>query len=154
MELFERVKTIFQMLERDGHSLTDEVGVNIHTFKGYLSKKRQDNLWPLLDKILALHPEISRQWLYFGEGDMLAASDDLDNEHEQKLLDELSIARHKALDLESENKKMEARIAELEAELSEERKLSRTLTTRLLVESATDKVGSTNTEVRASDGQG
>ncbi|WP_279086488.1 hypothetical protein, partial [Bilophila wadsworthia] len=43
------------------------------TFNGYLSEKRQDNLWPLLPKILVLYPELSRDWLYFGEGQMLKA---------------------------------------------------------------------------------
>lgn len=100
MELFERVKALVQNDEKVGFSLPERIGVNAHTMKGYFSKKRQHNLFPLLDKIQAIHPEISRNWLWFGEGLMLAASDDLDNEHEQKLLDELSELRQKLIGLE------------------------------------------------------
>ena len=37
----------------------------------YYRNKSPDNLWPLLPKILELFPDIRRDWLYFGEGEML-----------------------------------------------------------------------------------
>lgn len=45
------------------------------TFQGYLNEKRQDNLWPILPKILETFPRLSRQWLYFGEGPMFIGQD-------------------------------------------------------------------------------
>lgn len=70
MQLFERVKSVAKTVEQDGRLFHDEIGVNLHTFKGYLSLKRQDNLLRLLPKILEVSPSLSRQWLYFGEGPM------------------------------------------------------------------------------------
>lgn len=100
MELFERVKALNAISEKGGTPLYQELGINVHTFRAYLKKDRQNNLFPLLEKILALHPEVSRNWLWFGEGQMLASSDDLDNEKEQKLLDELGTLRQKVINLE------------------------------------------------------
>lgn len=37
----------------------------------YYRNKSPDNLWPLLPKILELFPDVRRDWLYFGEGEML-----------------------------------------------------------------------------------
>ena len=52
-------------------TFAEMVGVQYRTFLGYLSRKRQHNLWPLLPAILEAFPRLSRQWLYFGEGPML-----------------------------------------------------------------------------------
>ena len=100
MDLFERIKELNAISEKGGTPLYRELGINVHTFRAYLKKDRQNNLFPLLDKILAIHPEISRNWLWFGEGQMLASSDDLDNEKEQELLDELGALRQKVTNLE------------------------------------------------------
>lgn len=67
MHLFERVKFVAKAAEKSGRLLHDEIGVNLHTYKGYLSLKRQDLLWRLLPKILEAFPEFSREWLYFGK---------------------------------------------------------------------------------------
>lgn len=52
-----------------------------------------------MDKIIAVHPELSRKWLYFGEVHMLAA-EEADNEELQAVLDELQIARQRTIDLD------------------------------------------------------
>ena len=52
------------------------IGVNELTFKGYCSESREGNLWPLLPAILAAFPEISREWLYFNEGEMLQSDEE------------------------------------------------------------------------------
>lgn len=52
-------------------TFAEMVGVQYRTFLGYLSRKRQHNLWPLLPAMLEAFPRLSRQWLYFGEGPML-----------------------------------------------------------------------------------
>lgn len=50
--------------------LARALNMQVRTFQGYLNADRQDNLWPLLPKILEAFPRLSRQWLYFGEGPM------------------------------------------------------------------------------------
>ena len=72
MDLFERIKLVAKT-KGSVKKLAFELNIPQTTFNGYLSEKRQDNLWPLLPKILVLYPELSRDWLYFGEGQMLKA---------------------------------------------------------------------------------
>ena len=101
MELFERVRYVARLARDAGLSLAEQIGVNQNTFNGYLSLKRQDNLWPLLDKILGAHPGLSRNWLYFNEAPILVA-DTPDSETKQRLLDALGHARQRVLDLEGQ----------------------------------------------------
>lgn len=137
MQLFERVKFLSKKTEEKGQSLAENIGVNAHTFRGYLSLKRQDNLWPLLEKILAEYPEISRRWLYFGEGPLLACSDDLDNEAEQELLDELARLRKEVLALREGRTPEQSRgsvavpVRQLEIELEQLRKEKMSLLSQL-----------------------
>ncbi len=81
-------------------------------FQAYLTEARQDNLWPLLPKILEIFPELNRDWLYFGEGAMFTRNN----------VPEGPTSPHDC----------QRRITELEAELKEERALNRRLTERLL----------------------
>ena len=48
-------------------ALAEMLEIKQNTFSGYLKPERQDNLWPLLPRML---PRLSRNWLYFGEGPM------------------------------------------------------------------------------------
>lgn len=70
-ELYQRVEHVAKTLAGSVPQLAKALGREYRTFKGYLSEKRQDNLWPLLPEILDIYPRLSRQWLYFGEGPML-----------------------------------------------------------------------------------
>lgn len=70
MHLFERVKIISRHFAGSDTSFAVRLGLKQPTFFGYLNEKRQDNLWPLLPKILELFPQVKRDWLYFGEGEM------------------------------------------------------------------------------------
>lgn len=72
MKLFERVKQVASKVAGSQKSLGETLGLSGRTFEGYLTESRQDNLWPLLPQILAAYPQIRRDWLYFGEGEMLA----------------------------------------------------------------------------------
>jgi len=45
------------------------LGLKQSTFNKYLNE-RCDKLWKLLPKILMLYPSVSREWLYFGEGEI------------------------------------------------------------------------------------
>ena len=51
--------------------LAEHIGVSPQTFNTWFAEKSQRNLWEHLQKILDLYPELSREWLYFGEGPML-----------------------------------------------------------------------------------
>lgn len=72
MELFERVKELATVHFGSVAKLAARIGIAQTTFNAYLKPERQHNLWPLLPKILDAAPEISRQWLYFAEGEMFA----------------------------------------------------------------------------------
>lgn len=98
MQLYKRIKFISDIDGKRGKPLAEQLGINAHTFRGYLKESRQHLLEPYIEPILALHPEISRHWLITGEGQMLVASDNLDDEREQALLDEISALRMQVLD--------------------------------------------------------
>lgn len=70
-ELFERVEAISWHLTVSIPQMAKDIGKEYRTFKGYLCKGRQNNLWPLLPEILEAYPKVSRHWLYFGEGPMI-----------------------------------------------------------------------------------
>lgn len=71
MTLFERVKAIYSNMAISQADFARSLHLTPATFNGYLKESRQHNLWPLLPQILALYPQINRDWLYFGEGEML-----------------------------------------------------------------------------------
>ena len=70
MELYERVRTMARALAGSDKALAEMLEIKQNTFSGYLKPERQDNLWPLLPRMLGLFPRLSRNWLYFGEGPM------------------------------------------------------------------------------------
>lgn len=70
MQLFERVKLIAKHYAGSDKALASCLGLKQPTFFGYLNERRQDALYPLLPKILELYPQVRRDWLYFGEGEM------------------------------------------------------------------------------------
>ena len=70
MKLYERVRKLSKLFDTQGKPIAESIDINNNTFRGYLKESRQHNLYPLLDLILINYPEISREWLYFGEGDM------------------------------------------------------------------------------------
>lgn len=75
MLLFERVRLVASQLAGSQKELGRKLGLGQATFQGYLNEKRQDNLWPLLPAMLMAYPVLRREWLYFGEGEMLAAGE-------------------------------------------------------------------------------
>lgn len=113
MLLFQRVKEVASVLAGSQTILGERLGFSSpRTFQAYLTEARQDNLWPLLPKILEIFPELNRDWLYFGEGAMFTCNN----------VPEVPTSPHDC----------QRRITELEAELKEERALNRRLTERLL----------------------
>ena len=75
MQLFERVRIAISKMGTSQSEMAKTLGMPQRTFQGYLNEKRQDNLWPLLPRILELYPRLSRQWLYFEEGPMFIGQD-------------------------------------------------------------------------------
>lgn len=69
--LFERVRDVAARVAGSQTSLAERLGLSQSRFQGYLNPKREDHLWPLLPRILEEFPQVSRGWLYFGEGEML-----------------------------------------------------------------------------------
>lgn len=134
MQLFERVRMIASKVAASQTVLAGRLGLSVSTFSGYLNEKRQDNLWPLLPKILENYPQISRDWLYFDEGEMLLgeSAPPLQTELEKNLL---------------------RRVADLEAEQQEQKRLIGRLEARLLIDGAGDKNAATGIG-KAADGQG
>ena len=125
MQLFERVRLISSKIAKSQSDLAGHLGLSISRFNGYLNEKRQDNLWPILQRILEIYPQIRRDWLYFGEGEMLHE----DSDHLPRTELEKTLIR---------------RVADLEAEQQEQRRLIQRLETRLLVDGVGDKAAATN----------
>ena len=71
MELFERVDALIKYSGNSRASLAKQLRIKQTTFNGYFFGDRQKGLWPLLQEILAFFPQTSREWLFFGEGEML-----------------------------------------------------------------------------------
>jgi hypothetical protein len=69
MELHQRIDFIAKKYAVSRAKLAKFLNIQQRTMNGYFSLKRQHNFYPLLPKILEIYPEISRDWLYFGEGE-------------------------------------------------------------------------------------
>ena len=74
MELFERVSNLAEKKAGSRTKLAKILNIGQVTFNGYFKVERQNNLWPILFKILKIYPEISRDWLFFGEGEMIKSN--------------------------------------------------------------------------------
>ena len=71
MELYERVDELVRYSGQSRSGLAKQLRIKQTTFNGYFSKEKQKSLWPLLVEMLGFFPQISREWLFFGEGEML-----------------------------------------------------------------------------------
>ncbi len=72
MDLYKRVIQVSEEIAGSRAKLAEKLALEARTFQGYLKEPRQKNLWPLLPQILEIYPQISRNWLYFGEGEILS----------------------------------------------------------------------------------
>ncbi len=158
MQIYERVKQLLIALTISQSEMARRLGMPQRTFQGYLNAKRQDNLWPVLPRILELFPRVSRQWLYFGEGPALIGQDvPLDQPVPlQELQKAVEMMAHDATginktllqliagqaaeqDAAEKVKALEATLKEREAELAEERRLNRRLMEKLLLENQAEE---------------
>jgi hypothetical protein len=71
MELYERVDAVIGRLAKSRSHLAKQLNIKQTTFNSWFSGDRQEYLLPALYKVLALYPNISREWLFFGEGEMI-----------------------------------------------------------------------------------
>ena len=71
MEIYERVDAVIRKTAKSRTHLARQLGIKQTTFNTWFSRDRQDYLLPVLFKILELYPHISREWLFFGEGEMV-----------------------------------------------------------------------------------
>lgn len=123
MKLFERLNIIAERIAGSQTRLAKAIGIPQGTFNGYLSDEGQRKIrLDLLEGILLAYPQVSRNWLYFGEGEMIGEQITAISEKKSPGMQEL-----------------QAKNTELEEELREANRLNRRLTERLLDE-ATNKV--------------
>ncbi len=101
MELIKRIRIVADVWERDKKSFAANIGMNQQEYDAYFSPTYQGSLLPLLDAILIRHPEVSRDWLYFGKG-RSSLRNDPDDDENQDALDELSALWKKLVELEDE----------------------------------------------------
>ncbi len=115
MELYQRLLQLIELLTDNSQTrFAKSIGLSQQTFNNYLNPEGQQKIRKtLLDTILAIYPEISRDWLFFGEGEMF--------DREGKTVSTGADEKDRL-------------ITELKEELKEERRLNRRLMERLLDE--------------------
>lgn len=98
MDLFQRVRKLSFEVAGSQSKLAQMLGLSQPTFNGYLNETRQNNLWPLLPKILEFFPQVRRDWLYFGEEPMLHNASELptcdENKHPDDPLGRIASLTH------------------------------------------------------------
>lgn len=80
MELFERIEKLALVLAGNKTKLAKILGIPQGTFTPYFSLESQEKFLRLLPKILDNFPEVSRDWLYFGEGEMVSIEKKIDQD--------------------------------------------------------------------------
>lgn len=130
MMLYQRVREVAEKVAGSQADLARALDVHIRTFSNYLKEERQDNLWPWLGKICELYPQIRREWLWWGEGEML------------KNTAETAPPPPPAPDLTAE-------LEHLRKELEESNRLNRQLVTKLLLDGAGDKPDAQSSDIKA-----
>jgi len=76
MELYERVDVVIRRMAKSRSNMAKQLNINQTTFNNWFSQGRQSNLLPVLFRILEFYPNISRDWLFFDEGEMLKSEFD------------------------------------------------------------------------------
>lgn len=101
-KIFERLLILVDKLENGSQSkFAKKIGCPQTTFNGYLNEKAENKIrFSLLQNILVVYPNISRDWLFFGEGPIF-------QEHDTNA-DNILAARIEAL--ENEVKRLQKKI--------------------------------------------
>lgn len=120
MKLFERIRFFSKSQKIPLVRIAEHIGVSPQTFSTWFAEKSQRNLWEHLQKILDLYPELSRDWLYFGEGSMLKT----DTPKAQAPNQPPAYADNSALlELLNKNRELEEKVFELKERLADKEKL-------------------------------
>ena len=69
MELFERINIIASKFGNKS-KIAQVMGITSQKYSAWSNATSQRNFWELLPKILQAFPDVSREWLYFEEGEM------------------------------------------------------------------------------------
>lgn len=74
-KIYKRLLTLVDAFaEGSQTAFAKRAGLNQSTFWGYLSEHGQSKIkLNTLERIQAVYPEVNKNWLYFGEGEMLLA---------------------------------------------------------------------------------
>lgn len=123
MQLFQRVRILAKNKAGSVKALAEKLGKGQSRFNAYLNEQRQNNLWPLLPSILELYPDVSRDWLYFGEGEMIAAANPTPEQFSE---------------LQHENQQLRNELEALKKELSETNRLYKNVSARLILGDSTE----------------
>ena len=123
MQLFQRVRILAKNKAGSVKALAEKLGKGQSRFNAYLNEQRQNNLWPLLPGILELYPDVSRDWLYFGEGEMIAAANPTPEQFSE---------------LQHENQQLRDELEALKKELSETNRLYKNVSARLILGDSTE----------------
>ena len=132
MQLFQRVKLLAKNKAGSAKSLGEALGLSQSRFNGYLNETRQNNLWPLLPSILELYPDVSRDWLYFGEGEMIAAANPTPEQFSE---------------LQHENQQLREELEALKKELSETNRLYKNVSARLILGDSTEDSAASSAKI-------
>lgn len=136
MQLFQRVRILAKNKAGSVKALAEKLGKGQSRFNAYLNEQRQNNLWPLLPSILELYPDVSRDWLYFGEGEMIAAANPTPEQFSE---------------LQHENQQLRDELEALKKELSETNRLYKNVSARLILGDSTED--SAASSAKAAGGQ-
>ena len=136
MQLFQRVRILAKNKAGSVKALAEKLGKGQSRFNAYLNEQRQNNLWPLLPSILELYPDVSRDWLYFGEGEMIAAANPTPEQFSE---------------LQHENQQLRDELEALKKELSETNRLYKNVSARLILGDSTE--GSAASSAKTAGGQ-
>lgn len=139
MQLFERITVLYEAKKMTQAKFAEAIGASPSKFNQWLNAKSQKNIWEHLPTILEMFPDVRREWLFLGEGDIFANTQPEQDGQQNSAKDRME--------------EMQSKMDALERELAEERRLNRQLTTRLLVDGVGDKDASKNTAGKAADGQ-
>lgn len=71
MELYERIKTLASALGLSISGIAMMCGVKPATFHRWMNGDSQRNIYAHLPQIVARHPEVRPEWLYYGDEPML-----------------------------------------------------------------------------------
>ena len=129
MQLFQRVRILAKNKAGSVKALAEKLGKGQSRFNAYLNEQRQNNLWPLLPSILELYPDVSRDWLYFGEGEMIAAANPTPEQFSE---------------LQHENQQLRDELEALKKELSETNRLYKNVSARLILGDSTEDSASSS----------